>query len=413
MATKRDAASRAPVPPSTPEGSLSESQLISWWKSVEPGIQLAGLNGEPVYVLQCGRRNVYDGPDFLGANLLLDGRAVQGDIEFHVQERDWYAHHHDRDSRYNHVVLHVVAKRGRRRATTHAGSSVCVVEVSPDRTPLEKRVTCKLDITGEEDLISAVVLSLARIRWVDRVTQMRHAIRRSTDVPSAFYVRSFWSLGLKGNEHLFERLAVSLPLTTFSTLEDPDEVLALLYGVAGFFDSDSGKDEMADSGYRRLWLLSSKQLDVSQEFSSVMWRRRGIRPRAFPERRIQIGAKIVHALIGGWEPWNITLEQTLSDFERILGHLLGPKGWGTEWLGNVVIPFQEAWDEVGATGGNEGRFSDWFELNLGYTYGKLSRLFSGIFTQSQLSNFGIQQGLLALQERYCELDLCRLCPMRE
>jgi hypothetical protein len=49
------------------------------------------------------------GPDYQDAILSQDERGlVAGDIEFHVLTSDWYRHGHQRDPRYNRVVLHVV-----------------------------------------------------------------------------------------------------------------------------------------------------------------------------------------------------------------------------------------------------------------------------------------------------------------
>src|SRR5919199_844755 len=49
------------------------------------------------------------GPDYQDAILAWDEREViSGDVEFHARSSDWYRHGHDRDPRYNRVVLHVV-----------------------------------------------------------------------------------------------------------------------------------------------------------------------------------------------------------------------------------------------------------------------------------------------------------------
>lgn len=48
------------------------------------------------------------GPDYQNAILALSGgELVEGDVEFHIRSSDWYRHGHDRDTRYNSVVLHV------------------------------------------------------------------------------------------------------------------------------------------------------------------------------------------------------------------------------------------------------------------------------------------------------------------
>src|SRR5689334_13179154 len=51
------------------------------------------------------------GPDFTGARLYVGDTLVQGDVEIHLDEADWYAHGHGGDPRYQRVVLHVVVDR--------------------------------------------------------------------------------------------------------------------------------------------------------------------------------------------------------------------------------------------------------------------------------------------------------------
>ena len=63
---------------------------------------------EPITILDFGQLNALQGPDFIGAQVLIDGVRHSGSIELHVNSSHWYEHHHQNDERYNQVVLHVV-----------------------------------------------------------------------------------------------------------------------------------------------------------------------------------------------------------------------------------------------------------------------------------------------------------------
>jgi len=63
---------------------------------------------QPLVILNQGRVNGGDGPDFLQASIELDGLIFHGDIEIHITAKGWYDHRHNEDSRYNKVILHVV-----------------------------------------------------------------------------------------------------------------------------------------------------------------------------------------------------------------------------------------------------------------------------------------------------------------
>ncbi|MEE9166761.1 MAG: DUF2851 family protein [Candidatus Neomarinimicrobiota bacterium] len=391
----------------------SESELIRWWLSLEQGSRISASDGEDVYLFEQGHRNVHDGPDFLNAQFLLDGKTLKGDIEFHVRERDWFSHHHDRDPRYNNVVLHIVVKPGSKRTVTRSGKSVTLVPVRPGNVFSRQEKFCQLTGECDEEKSTRKLRRLAKIRWMRKVSRIRNSIRETGDAREAFYVESFRSLGLKGNENAFERLSRSVPLSTFLNLAEPGEVLAVLLGTSGLLDFAPTDKDFGNGDYRRLWRSLSRTLLVKEVIASDDWRRKGIRPNAFPERRLGWGARLAWSLVSGWEPWRDKAEETLSRLDTVLDEKSGGKGWQGEWLGNVIIPFREAWDEFSKGRGNSKRYEIWFGLDLGYTYGRLSRQFSPHLRQRQLTSFGVQQGLLALSERYCEMDLCGACPLRE
>jgi hypothetical protein len=64
--------------------------------------------GKEVYVLHPGYRNDGDGADYRFSRILLDGMLFCGDVELHKMASEWYRHGHQRDSRYERVILHVV-----------------------------------------------------------------------------------------------------------------------------------------------------------------------------------------------------------------------------------------------------------------------------------------------------------------
>ncbi len=69
---------------------------------------LVGVGGQSITILDPGRANPWDGPDFLGATLEIDGLRYRGDVEIHLSPRDWFRHGHHHDQRYGQVVAHLV-----------------------------------------------------------------------------------------------------------------------------------------------------------------------------------------------------------------------------------------------------------------------------------------------------------------
>lgn len=69
---------------------------------------LQTIESDLVEVLFPGILNHSDGPDFQNAIVRIGNLQLHGDVEIHINARDWNGHGHQHDSNYNGVVLHVV-----------------------------------------------------------------------------------------------------------------------------------------------------------------------------------------------------------------------------------------------------------------------------------------------------------------
>ena len=70
---------------------------------------LRTIDGEALNIIDSGKWNLAEeGPDFKGAKISVDGKAIEGDVEIHFEEKDWTRHGHDQDPAYARVFLHVV-----------------------------------------------------------------------------------------------------------------------------------------------------------------------------------------------------------------------------------------------------------------------------------------------------------------
>lgn len=89
--------------------SLSERVLQKiWLKGDFDQSELRTESGKRLRVVDPGRWNLLDGPDFLEARLELDGRALVGDVEVHFHASDWNLHAHAGNPNFSEVCLHVV-----------------------------------------------------------------------------------------------------------------------------------------------------------------------------------------------------------------------------------------------------------------------------------------------------------------
>ena len=69
---------------------------------------LTTVCNQELKIIHPGMLQTQSGPDFFNAQIVLNGQKWAGNIEIHLKSSDWYAHHHDKDDRYDAVILHVV-----------------------------------------------------------------------------------------------------------------------------------------------------------------------------------------------------------------------------------------------------------------------------------------------------------------
>lgn len=79
-----------------------------WLRGDFDRTRLVLADGRSLVIRTLGVWNLLGGPDFRGAQLVIGGESVTGDVEVHFHVADWRAHQHETDRAYNNVALHVV-----------------------------------------------------------------------------------------------------------------------------------------------------------------------------------------------------------------------------------------------------------------------------------------------------------------
>ena len=88
---------------------MQETLLHHIWKFNKfQSTNLKTTQNQSVVIKLLGQHNLGAGPDFFNAQINIDGQLWAGNVEIHIKSSDWYVHHHETDTNYDNVILHVV-----------------------------------------------------------------------------------------------------------------------------------------------------------------------------------------------------------------------------------------------------------------------------------------------------------------
>ncbi len=322
------------------------------------------------------------GPDARDAVVELDGAELRGDVEFHLRASGWRAHGHHRDPAYARVVLHVVEENdGGALATLHDGGRAIALAVAPRPAvpPPAFEPPCAACARLAPPDAALERLGLERLR--EKASRARHWAAARGPAP-VLHALALETLGGRRNREAFAAIARRLPLPAL--LERAPAAPA------------EGRTEALAAALRE----AARGLPLS---------RRGLRPAAFPERRLEALAALCARL---WPDARPVWPEALADPAAAPRALRVP-GIGAaaalELTVNAVLPAAlgaRLWpaDEAIA------RFR---ALPAPAAYGQLRPLagWLGGGGRDPFARAAALQGGLRLHDRHCARGGCGACPL--
>ena len=292
---------------------VPEALVQDLWarQSVNPD-QCYTVDGRLVQVLDPGTLNTDAGPDFRDAHLRIGTMAWRGDVEIHNQSHGWIAHKHDRDPRYNSVVLHVTLTTdmwtGRLRRSDGSPLPEMVLDRAlnvPLRSALHRFLTqpdAPLLCASQWDQVDTDVAA----RWMRQLGRVR--IRQKADaltdpLEKALFERVCAGMGYANNDEAMSALSARCPLSFLRTLPDAETIEAALLGWAGLLP---GPEDLVEADrptadyamrlrdiFRRL-----RQTHNAPPMSTERWTFFRLRPNNVPPLRVAQLARWIAP--GGW-----------------------------------------------------------------------------------------------------------------
>lgn len=368
-----------------------EADLAARWAAGGwVGQTLHTERGDTYDVLYQGRRGGGAGPDFRDAVLArADGSRVYGDVELHLRAAGWHAHGHDRDPRYDCVVLHaVLAPLGaqHQRETPLSNGA---------RTPIAVLRTVS---SGGGHPATWPCATLTRRAHAAQVRELLHAAGAQRFALRADgFQRELAHVAMCGEQGMHP----SPPWTA------GDRVLWVALAEALAYGRD--REALRDLGARLATGATSAAMEAECALLPAVerTRMRGL---------LQLRERWLHS--GPWEPLRQRIAQdapavavkTLADAVTVAGGSVS-RGRALIVLANVVLPFAAAWGTLEGHPALVEQAQAVFAALPGLPSNQITRVMARQLGLSRLPSGAVAQlGLHHLWAHYCRQKHCERCP---
>jgi len=294
---------------------ISEEILQCIWydQLLEPGA-LRTDDGRALRVVSPGWWNRGEGPDFRGAQIEFNGRLRTGDVELHRTPAGGRQHGHHRDARYDGVILHVTLDGGDGTAAleTSGGRPIpnlsmrgCLEDeiesladrIEPDEYPHGVEGTFGRCAAMAEAYGSTGIAELLHLAGEWRMLFKARGLRERMDRvgrDQAVYEAFLSACGFGAFKRQFEAVARALPYDRARQLAQEDALLleAAFLQIAGLLPESLPGDAKAVPHFDRVRKLREQRLEGLRGLP-LDWKRVGVRPANYPERRFAGAARFV------------------------------------------------------------------------------------------------------------------------
>ena len=207
---------------------------------------------ETIQIINAGEHNLNSGPDFFNSKIIIDKQTWAGNVEIHVKSSDWYLHHHENDSNYDNVILHVVwlhdidiyQKNNTVIPTLELHNFTSQKILNNYKKLFSKKlkfINCENDVSGINEFTLNNWLEKLYIEKLEQKSEVIYELLRQSnnDWEAVLFKLLAKNFGLKVNGDSFLNLANSID---FKVIRKEHFKLinleALFFGQAGFLQED-------------------------------------------------------------------------------------------------------------------------------------------------------------------------------
>lgn len=268
-----------------------------WLYKMFSKVDFKTTDNEHLSIIKSGLHNKNAGPDFLNAELKIDGQTWIGNVEIHLKASDWYLHNHEKDLNYDAVILHVVWENDVAIfMKNNKPIPTLVLKNFIDETVLNKyknlflAPTTWLPCKNAISTVDKFIFNNWKERlFFDRLERKSEEINtllqeKNNNFEAVLFQLLIKNFGLKVNGNSFFRLAQSVDYSVIKKLSfHTNQLAALLFGQAGFLEEETEDDYQKELRKEYDYLKHKFKLNhiPKNEFSFFR-----MRPNNFPTIRI-------------------------------------------------------------------------------------------------------------------------------
>src|SRR4051812_48648604 len=148
-------------------------------------------DGEVIEIFNPGTLNTDAGPDFSNARLRIGAIGWVGSVEVHINSSMWFEHHHETDSAYDNVILHIVWKHdseilrtdGTRLPTLEIRDRVdqSLIRTYRQLASSSFSIPCKKSLASVNDIVKLSMLDKALLQRLERKASEVMTLYRQND----------------------------------------------------------------------------------------------------------------------------------------------------------------------------------------------------------------------------------------
>ena len=284
---------------------MKEDFLHHIWKFKKfDTLNLKTSNEEEITINNVGHYLELAGPDFFNAQITIGNQKWAGNVEIHLKSSDWYVHHHEQDSGYENVILHVVWENDTAIFRSD-NSEIPVLELKNYVNPevvanYQSLLSPKSWIFCEKQLKEIDEFTLKNWQerlFFERLERKSKPIfelleQTNQDWEAVLFLLLAKNFGLNTNGEIFMKIAQSIPFSIIRKESfEVENLEALLFGIAGLLDADKEDNYYKDLKFRYYYLLHKYQIEKTLVEPVQFFKHR---PDNFPTIRLSQLANLYH-----------------------------------------------------------------------------------------------------------------------